>query len=512
MDMLTAAVEGEGLGFPAWLRIEHFLNFLFMGLLIRSGIEILSSHPRLYWNNHCLPGSDWLRFTKRKVPPEEGAYMARDDELVLNPWVSLPGTKKIGLGRRWHGVTNTLWMLNGLIYVLLLFGTGQWRRLIPTSWDAFPEAWDSLKTYLSFNVPPVESFQPYDALQQLMYAFVVFVVGPLMIVTGPAMSPAVVGRFPWYAKMLGGRQAARSLHFIGMAIYAGFVVFHVALVFVVHPAHNATNMVYGSYRPNQVGSAVAIMVIGALLVIAFWLWASFWSARKPRQALKVLDALEEPIRAATINHLKSAQRGHYTEKDISPYHWSNGRHPTPEESPEWEALRQRNWQGYALEIGGLVVKATSVTLDQLRAMHRQEQITMHTCMQGWTGIAKWSGVRLSEVLALVEPLPNANYLKVISYGKAQSMYGDERELETFYTCLPKELVFEEETILAFEMNDQPLPLTFGAPLRMRIESIHGYKMLKYLRRLEWIEDYRTEGDGFGGTREDSAFLAMNGRI
>ena len=84
--------------FPAWLRITHFINFVFIGVLIRSGIEILLSHPRLYWNNHCTPGTDWIRFTKRVVPAEEGQYMARDDELVLPEWFSLPGGKKIGLG------------------------------------------------------------------------------------------------------------------------------------------------------------------------------------------------------------------------------------------------------------------------------------------------------------------------------------------------------------------------------------------------------------------------------
>ena len=140
MDALVIASASTELGFPAWLRVTHFTNFVFIGVLIRSGIEILSSHPRLYWNNHCVPGTDWLRFTKRVVPAEEGQYMARDDELVLPKWFSLPGGKKIGLGRRWHGVTNFLWIVNGLIYAVLLFGTGQWRRLVPTSWDVFPEA------------------------------------------------------------------------------------------------------------------------------------------------------------------------------------------------------------------------------------------------------------------------------------------------------------------------------------------------------------------------------------
>ncbi|MGO8077823.1 cytochrome b/b6 domain-containing protein, partial [Rhizobium leguminosarum] len=81
-------------------------------------------------------------------------------------------------------------------------------------------------------------FTPYDSLQQLGYFFIVFIAAPLMIVTGPVMSPAVVDRFPWYAKMFGGRQAARSLHLIGMFAYLGFAVVHVGLVFIVHAPHN----------------------------------------------------------------------------------------------------------------------------------------------------------------------------------------------------------------------------------------------------------------------------------
>ena len=136
---------------------------------------------------------------------------------------------------------------------------------------------------------------------------------------------------------------------------------------------------------------------------------------------------------------------------------------------------------------------------------------MHTCVQGWTGIAKWGGVKLSDVLALVEPKENANYLMLTSYGTAQTMY-DGRPLEPYYTCLPKELVYEDETILALDMNDGPLPLTFGAPLRLRVESILGYKMVKYLHKIEWIEDYRRVGDGMGGTREDSDLQSINAKI
>src|SRR5680860_1301402 len=135
----------------------------------------------------------------------------------------------------------------------------------------------SLNTYLTLSLPPVESFQPYDALQQLMYAFIVFVVAPMMILTGIAMSPALVGRFPWYARLCGNRQSARSLHFLGMAVYLVFVVFHVSLVFIAYPKHNVTHMVFGEYLPERFAVGLAIMLTMIAAVVAFWLWLSYWS-------------------------------------------------------------------------------------------------------------------------------------------------------------------------------------------------------------------------------------------
>lgn len=193
--LTQAAADGVDPGFPWWLQVAHLLNFLFLGLLVRSGWEILASHPRLCWKNGCAPGSEWLRFTRDKVPQETGAYTGRDDQRDLHPLISLPGRAKIGLGRAWHGIVTSLWVVNGLVHVVLLFGTGQWRRIVPTSWDVVPEAWASLKIYAGFGVPSIEHFQPYDALQMLAYSFIVFIVAPLMILTGPVMPLRSSGAF-----------------------------------------------------------------------------------------------------------------------------------------------------------------------------------------------------------------------------------------------------------------------------------------------------------------------------
>jgi hypothetical protein len=96
-----AAAEGPH-GFPLWLRAAHYLNLLFMVFMIRSGLSILVDHPRLYWNVHCTPGSEWLRLTPVTVPTDR-VWTAKDDARYLSPWLALPGGRHtVGIARHWH--------------------------------------------------------------------------------------------------------------------------------------------------------------------------------------------------------------------------------------------------------------------------------------------------------------------------------------------------------------------------------------------------------------------------
>ena len=135
------------LGFPAWVRLTHLFNILFITLLIRSGIEILSSHPKLYWNDDCTPGSEWLRLT-RKHQPSDRLWTSLDEEEPYPALIALPGGRRLGLGRHWHFASVYGWILTGLVYVVLLFTADQWRRLVPTSLDVFPQAWSEALVYL----------------------------------------------------------------------------------------------------------------------------------------------------------------------------------------------------------------------------------------------------------------------------------------------------------------------------------------------------------------------------
>ncbi|MGA8214512.1 MAG: hypothetical protein WB799_13025, partial [Candidatus Sulfotelmatobacter sp.] len=149
------------LDYPLWLRAAHFFNFLLLSLLVRSGLEILSAHPRFYWNDHCTPGSEWLKFTKKRRPKDQ-LWTASDEETAFPSAIALPGHENLGLGRHWHFLADFAWVLTGLLYVMLLFVTPEWRRLIPTSWQIVPDAWYTLRSYLSFHL--VETPGGYNAL------------------------------------------------------------------------------------------------------------------------------------------------------------------------------------------------------------------------------------------------------------------------------------------------------------------------------------------------------------
>src|ERR1022692_3750694 len=139
--------------------------------------------------------------------------------------------ENLGLGRHWHFLADFGWLLTGLVYVVMLLASPEWRRLIPTSWQIVPDAGRAMLDYLTLHV--VVTPGAYNALQQLSYAAVVFLLAPFSMATGVAMSPAVASRFPWYIKIFHGRQAARSLHFLALCTFIVFLIGHVTLV-VLH--------------------------------------------------------------------------------------------------------------------------------------------------------------------------------------------------------------------------------------------------------------------------------------
>lgn len=486
-------------GFPLGIRLTHAFNIVFLTLLIRSGIEIIGGHPMLYFNDDCRPGSEWIRFTSKRMFRDK-RWTAEDEKQPYTPWVALPGRDHLGLGRSWHFVAVLGWLLTGLAYLLVLVSSEQWQRLVPTSWDVFPQAWDAALAYLSLDVPP--SGEPYNALQQLTYFGVIFVLTPLQILTGMAMSPALEGRFPWFPRLFGGRQSARSLHFVGLVAFVAFTVHHVALVIAHGLFDGLAAIVLGTEDASTAEHAVAVAITLAFLVglVALHVWATRASLLHPRAVLDGLLRIFDPLQARLLQPLTSRQR--YEESDITAQPRPNGRPPRHQ---EYVKLLESGFDRWRFDVTGLVEEPLSLTLDELRGLAPEQHITTHKCIQGWSYVASWHGVPLSALLDHCRPTAEARYILFRTFDDKWEKPGHGE----FYAVVDLDQARAPQTMLAYGMNDQPLPSAFGAPLRLRTENQLGYNMAKYVRSMELIADYADIGEGLGGWRPDVLYY---GRI
>lgn len=281
----------DDLGFPVWLRLNHFVNILFLSLLIRSGIQILADKPKLFWSDNCKAGTEWFSFNHKTSDGSVSSILA------------LPGgdsQSSLELGRTWHALSVLFWVANGLIYVVLLFATNEWHRLVPQSLEIFPEAAKVLGQYLTFSHPEGNALGSYNALQKLAYSTIVFVCAPLSILTGIAISPKVNNRFPFYPKLFGGRQVARSLHYLLLLGYLAFTIVHVSLVLFTGLARHMNHIVLGRQSDSYEGIFCGLIALA--IVVIFHYAVTQWSLVKPEQVEKtlalpkvmILSAPEEP--------------------------------------------------------------------------------------------------------------------------------------------------------------------------------------------------------------------------
>ena len=482
-------------GFPLWARYCHFFNFLFVTMLIRSGLSILMDHPRLYFNDDCTPGSEWIRLTPIQVPTDR-IWTAKDDARYISPVVATPGYRHtVGIARAWHFINVHGFIATGIIFVILLFTTEQWRRIVPASPEVVQQAWGVWVHYATLHMPPEPNgFFGYNALQQIAYFAVVLIFGPLAILTGIAMSPAVVNSYPRYARLFGGRQAGRSIHFLTMLGFLAFLIVHVILVIMTGFVRNMNHIVMGT---DDYGYSGAIWgCVGIAIVVLVWFVAHYLSWSHARSVQNALKVVTYPMQLLTLNRLNPNQK--YSESQISPHFWPNGKMP---DRADWKQLARNGFRDYRLKVGGLVENQAEFTLSDLQRLGKVEYITMHHCIQGWTGIAKWSGIPMRAIIELVRPLPTARVAAFFSFGP--SLYG-----AVYYDTQLIENVLKPECILAFEMNDRSLPEIYGAPLRLRVENQLGYKMVKWIERIEFIESEKLIGAGEGGKNEDDEYFDL----
>jgi methionine sulfoxide reductase catalytic subunit len=486
-------------GFPAWLRVTHYINFLLLTLLVRSGLQILMDHPRLYWNVHCTPGTEWLRLTPVEVPTDR-LWTAKDDSRHLSPWIGLPGRRHtVGMARHWHFLSVLFWVGNGVLFVVLLFASGQWQRLVPASWRIVPDAWAVFVHYATFHLPPEPNgFYHYNALQQLAYFGVVFVLAPLAIVTGPSMSPAFTARFSWYPGLPGNRQVGRSLHFLVMGAFVVFLVGHVTMVVLTGFARNMNHIVTGTDSTNPIGLTIGLAGVGVVVLVN---GLAHWAAwRRPRAVQHAVKAVVSPVMELLLD--RAAPRAVFAREDISPFFWVNGAIPT---SDEWKTMAADGFKAYRLKVYGQVENPVELSLDGLRALGHRKQITLHHCIQGWSGIAEWGGLPMAELAKLVRPTPKAGAVVFYSFGEGVELSSGVANGQ-YYDSLSIKNALNAQTLLAHEMNYEPLGPLHGAPLRLRVENQLGFKMVKWIQAIEFVEDVRSVNQGEGGYAEDHEYF------
>ena len=222
-------------GFPAWVRWTHFLNFFFIVLMIRSGLLV----------------------RHQQQPDAFVTLKRRETKISIYLWL--------------HLLMDVLWLVNGVAFVVLLFVTGHWAKIVPTSWEVFPNAASAMLQYLTLEWPTENGWIYYNSLQQLMYFTVVFVAAPLAAITGARMSPW----WPESAERLNRLLPApfvRVTHFVVMLFFAAFVTLHVLLVLLTGAMTNLGHMFAGSEAPNWAGVLWFVVAIGATA-------GAVWAAR-----------------------------------------------------------------------------------------------------------------------------------------------------------------------------------------------------------------------------------------
>jgi len=485
---------------PLLIVITHFINLFAVILLIRSGLHILADHPLLYWTDHTRRDNYWLKFGKLKMPKDK-LWTAHDEAEHISH-LALPGGAhpEFGMARNWHFIGATVWILTGIVYWGYMFTTGAWRRLIPTSWDVIPSAWHELVGYLSFQLPPESAFNPYNSLQQIAYSMIVFVLSPLMVLTAIAMSPAFTNRFPKYVNIFGGRrQAARSIHFIGMLIFSAFIIGHVSLVALVYFYRNVKLITFGTTNVD-LAAALTVFASALLFLLIFNILITYFTLNHRVGTRKVLVKILHPIIHGIFGRM--SPRNTYKKKDISEFFRTNG---YPPDTEEFEKLKQNNFKDWRLKVNGLVENELELSLDDIKKMPYRDQITKHICIQGWSAIGQWGGVHVGEILKRAKPKPNAKYIVFHAYDVDDKGYH-------YYSALRVSDMEDAQSILAYEMNWEPLPLDHGAPLRLRCERKLGYKMAKYLKSIEFVEEFESIERGCGGYREDNVLFDWEASI
>ena len=255
------------------VRITHWVNALVLLVLLMSGLQIFNAHPALYLGEK----SDFDKpiLAMRPMTHDKQIYgvttvFGRDfdttglfglggnaetgyQERGFPWWATLPGHRNLSMGRRWHFFFAWLFVFNGLAYLLWSLGSGHLRRDLAPSAEELKHIGTSIAEHVRLKFPKGEEAKRYNVLQKLAYLCVALILLPLMLLTGLAMSPGMDAAFPILLDIFGGRQSARTIHFISASLIVIFFVVHLVMVLISGFWNNLRSMITGRYVIEPAG-------------------------------------------------------------------------------------------------------------------------------------------------------------------------------------------------------------------------------------------------------------------
>lgn len=252
------------------LRWMHWINLACMVILVGSGLQIFNAHPALYWGEASTfadpvfaaqavrdgtgkaRGITTIGDTTFVTTGVLGVSTRAEDGVALRRgfpmWATIPGPKSLALGRRWHFFFAWAWVINGVLYLAWSLASRHLTRDLTMQRRDWREIPRSIRDHLRFRHPVGDDAARYNPLQKLAYLGVIFVLAPLAVLTGLAMSPQMDTVLGWWLQLVGGRQSARTLHFIAMGLFMLFTLVHVAMVVYAGPINELRSMITGRFR------------------------------------------------------------------------------------------------------------------------------------------------------------------------------------------------------------------------------------------------------------------------
>jgi thiosulfate reductase cytochrome b subunit len=225
---------------PLIVRVTHWVNALCLLMLLMSGLQILNAHPGLYWG-------ETSRFAHPLIVFGSGAGPA------FPPWITLPGWQDLATGRRWHFFFAWLFVTNGFIYAVYALTSGRIRWTLLPSGAQLRHIGRSVIEHLRLRFPHGEEARQYNVLQKLLYLAVMFGLLPLMVLTGLTMSPGMDARLHVLTALFGGRQSARTVHFVTATALVMFFLIHILAVLAAGPLTEMRSIVTGWFviKPDR---------------------------------------------------------------------------------------------------------------------------------------------------------------------------------------------------------------------------------------------------------------------